>query len=930
MTMKNKILKLFLMSALTTVGAVFLSISASAATSEYYADDMRQKIVLTTSMPSYDGSAGYAIFTLGFLININDGSTSRTVFLEGAMEYHNFKYSTIISEFNSEHGSAGKQMAENYFNNYSGSMSLNTVFTLFQKGDVYNSSVYGDYRIKMGGVWGYVQAKLNGSNNAATPTEEVAASNWASRIKKFPVKFWNWSNKSYIWSTYATRMNNAKTSVYTLNPSTFTASTVQNYSAPYYASDWQNAAMLSEFGQSSVYAIREYYKRTIVRSNPVNFKVSEIQADNTIIENGSVKVLYSNDHSGKGTQTVKTNLTLTNGSSIDYDLSLDTNNYSGCWVTYSVSGYAEGNQTLTAAINGGTNGAHAYSETTYADNVKSKEVTVRLERDFGVWGLTAYNAEGEQVTGYSSAQLVENTVCTFQVNWTNYKNIAQSNVKCELYFDDILFYNDYVSFIGGYQTITRTYTKNIGWGTANRVLKARINYANKDSETDPYDNECTESFGVREYKDFSISNLSVSGSSVHENETLTVTCRSDNWNYLKSYSNIPVELVFNGQVVATQYVSFSAYGIGYHTFTLNVGSNIGNKNLYARINWNDRNNEVNPDNNQTEPVAITVNRTVDTGVSIITPNSSYRAGTEVVTSFRINNYSRHNLIPDDNTSVRFTAYYYNSAGVPVYLSNTSKTTVIPAYDNNLVYFKYTIPNDAAGRYVYLSASVSTDDYDDHTGNNSALSTQYIYAVTNLQTPDTQYAKSKPAGWVPASIPSSYANSAVWSEWSYSGGIFIKTTYGIQVSGTAPVITPDSGVPSAVFSNGQWQMASGYGLTLSLSPSRTSVTSTVYPTSNAYTTIQRGYAFFPEFSYSTQTGKYRLLDAASSVFQLPQNPYGGNKRLHYVPLWYPDSSYTVSCYLFDLWTPAGMLVAHASSNPINIKASLYDDYYISSR
>ncbi len=926
MTMKNKTLKLFLAMALTTVGAVFLSISASAATSEYYADDMQQKIVLTTSMPSYDGSAGYAIFTLGFLININNGSTSRTVFLEGAMEYHNFKYSAIISEFKTEHGSAGKQMAENYFYNYNGSMTLNTVFTLFQKGDVYNSSVYGDYRIKMGGVWGYVQAKLNGSSNAATPTEEVAASNWTSRIKKFPVKFWNWSSKSYIWSTYATRMNNAKTSVYTLSPSTFTASTVQNYSAPYYASSWQNAAMLSEFGQNSVYSIREYYKRTIVRSNPTNFRVSEIQVDSTITEDGTVNVLYSNDHNEKGTQTVKTNLILTNGSSIDYDLSLDTNNYSGCWVTYSVSGYAEGSQTLTATINGGTSGSHTYAESTYSDNVRTKAVTVKLLRDFGTWGLTAYNAAGEQVTGYSSARLVENTVCTFQVNWTNYKNIAQSNVKCELFLDDVLFYTDYISFSGGYQTVTRTYTKNIGWGTSNRVLKARINYANKDSETDPSDNERTESFDIREYKDFSISGLSISSNFVYENQTLTVTCRTDNWNLYKAYSNIPVELVFNGKVVAAQYVSFSAYGIGYHTFTLNVGSGTGVKSIYARINWNDRSSEANTANNQTVSENITVNSAADAGITMITPNSSYRAGTEVITSYRISDYSARSLVPADIASVRFYAYYYNSSGSLVYLADTLKSTVIPAYDSNLIYFKWYIPADAADRYVYLYAYVSSDVYDGNSSNNYVYDSQYIYSEPTSQTPDTQYEETSPAGWTLNSPPTSYSDTATWSEWTYSNGTFVRKTYGIRISPMV-TITPDSDSPSARYINGQWQMRSGYGFMLSLYPGRTPVNGTVYPSSTAYTAVQRAYALFPEFSYQTSSGNYRSLQLLSGTFQLPANSYAGGKRLHYTPLWYPNRSYIASSYLYDQWTPAGMISARANSNAILINGSLYDNYYI---
>lgn len=925
--MKNKIIKILITMALTIVGVIFCSATVSAATPEFRADDEQQKIVLTTTMPTYDGSSGYAMHVLGYLLNITSGSTSRTVFLEGGTEYHQLRYSTIIAEFNTEHGSAGKTLAENYFYNYNGTMTLDTVITLWQKGGGYSSS-YDDYKCVKAGMTGWVQAKINDSSNVTTPTKEVYASNWTSSIKTFPVKFWDWSTKSYCWDYYAARMNNIKTSVYTLSPSTFTADTVRNYYAPYYASDWQNAAMLCEFSSSGTPAMREYYKRTIVRQNSSNFKVSEIQSDGTINESGTVRVLYSNDHNRKGIQTVATNLTLSGGSSIDYNLSMNTDLYSGYWVTYTVYGNSEGSKVLTASINGGASGPRAFTEITYADNTRTKAVNVQLLRDFGTWGLVAYNSAGELVTSYGTSKLTENTTCIFEVNWTNYRNIAQNNVKCELYLDDVPFYIDYINFSGGYQTITKTYTCNIGWGTNNRTLKTRINYANKDSETDPYDNERTATFPVKEYRDFSISNLAVSNSSVYENGIISVSCRTDNWNLLKAYNNIPVELIFNGQVVGTQYVNFSPYGIGYHTFQLNVGSGTGVKSLYARINWSDRMSEENTNNNQTASATITVNSQVDAGISLIIPNSSYRAGTEIVTSYQVNNYSIRNLIPTDSPTVWFTAYYYNSSGSLVYLSDTSKGTVIPAYDNNIVYFKWTIPNDAAGRYVYMSASINSNVYDGNTANNYTSTSQYIYSDTVSQTPNTQYEASKPSGWTASSPPSVYADSAIWSEWSYSGGTFIRTTYGIRISTASnPGITPDSSSPSAEYVNGQWRMKSGYGYTLSFYPGIASVSGTTYPGSAAYTAVQRAYATFPEFSYSSAANKYRTLQPVSGVFQFYANTYADGKRLHYTPLWFPNGNYTVSCYLYDYWTPAGMLTARVNSNPININGSLYDDWRI---
>lgn len=67
--------------ALAFAGVFILSLTVSAATHEFRADDEQQKIILTTSMPTYNGSDGYAIYGIGYLVNITNGSASKTKFL---------------------------------------------------------------------------------------------------------------------------------------------------------------------------------------------------------------------------------------------------------------------------------------------------------------------------------------------------------------------------------------------------------------------------------------------------------------------------------------------------------------------------------------------------------------------------------------------------------------------------------------------------------------------------------------------------------------------------------------------------------------------------------------------------------------------------------------------------------------------------------
>lgn len=912
--MKSIIKYLFSMT-LVFAGVFLFAITASAATPEFRADDEQQKIILTTSMPAYDGNAGYAIHALGYLLNITSGSTSKTVFLEGGMDYHQFRYATIIAEFNTEHGASGKTLAENYFYNGSGTMTLDTVFTLWQKGGGYSSS-YDDYKCVKAGKTGWVQAKINDSSNVETPSKEVYASNWTSQIKTFPVKFWNWSEKSYCWSYYATRMNNCKTTTYPLNPSTFTDDTVRYYTAPYYASDWQNAAMLCEFSTSGTPAIREYYKRTIVRQNSMNFKVTEIQAPSSITDSGTVTVLYSNEHFNRGVQTVSTNLTLSGGSSIDYELDLDTNNYSGCYLTYTIYGYSEGSQTLTATVNGGTNGYHRYSELTYTDNIKTKGITVSAKKDFGVWGLSV-----------PTGDIYENDTIALTVNWTNYKSGSYSNVPATIYIGGNLVYTDYLSF-NGYGTITKTYYLNVGSGVGSKQITARINWSQYLNESDPNDNERSYTINVLEYYEFSISGLSVSPTSVYQNENITVSFRTDSWNMTKAYYNIPVEVLYDGVPVRTEYVYFAPYGINYHSYTLNVGSEVGTHSVSARINWPNRYNEADPNNNQIASQLITVRASTNLGIEYISTNGEYREGTEVITTFRVRNVGSNAILPNNNLKASLNIIY--SGGN---ISMPMKTQiVIPANGDNLIYFKWLVPSGTAGKTMYMSAVINPDNSvsEMNTGDNTVTAVKTVIAANNSSTPDTRFERTAPSDFIRVNPPSNAGvTGASWSEWVYENNSFIRRTYGLSLNSGNLTIVPDANAPSRVYKNGLWHMGSGYGFTVNWALSTSTLYGTTAPVSSSYTGAQTASIFLPEYKYSTAVGKYRSLNlTGANTFQLPQNPYAqGNARLHFVSLWFPDGVYTVRGYVSDIWTPAGMLTGYVNSNTINITQSAYDDWYI---
>lgn len=344
-------------------------------------------------------------------------------------------------------------------------------------------------------------------------------------------------------------------------------------------------------------------------------------------------------------------------------------------------------------------------------------------------------------------------------------------------------------------------------------------------------------------------------------------------------ANVPkIPITHNGKVVYTEYVDYPAYGVKYHTATINVGSATGSIPITARVNWQNHLSEVNISNNETETKYVTVKPKIDLSIEAIAPNSDYREGMTVVTSFTMHNNSKHDITPSYGNTVKFVAYYYSGSSKTVISEQTWYQAVIPANDTNLVYFKWTVPK-IAGKNVYCEAEINADGTVDEylNTNNKDVLVRTVASVTESQTPDTQYERQKPTGYSIPSVPTAKAGSTTWSMWEYSSGSFKKKTYGVAISSTAPSVTPDKDSPSAVYDGGRWKMKSGYGFTVSYAPAIVSVDGTTKPTSSAYTEVQRAEAFFPEFKYSTAQNSFRTLEKASGKWQFEQNEYADGKE-----------------------------------------------------
>ena len=430
--------------------------------------------------------------------------------------------------------------------------------------------------------------------------------------------------------------------------------------------------------------------------------------------------------------------------------------------------------------------------------------------------------------------------------------------------------------------------------------------------------------------EFSISNLTVSESEPYRYGTITVKVRTDSWDQKNPYSDIPVQLYYDGQLMSTQYVDFAAYGVANLTFTLYVGDTPGNRSIEARINWTNRSNETNTGNNSVSTSINVKDFDYEMSIEDVAVSDSYFAGETVISSFTVRNDSDHDITPDKGNKAQFTAYYYNGSQKVVIATDTWNNVVIPSGKANLVYFKWTVPSNLAGKTVYCECTINSDATlnEENRGNNTVTFSNTVISFADSQTPNTRYESSKPGSYKGYSAPANSTDKATWTMWVYENNQFVLKSYGVQISTASPVIAPSAECKTAVYANGKWTIRSGYGFTMSYNPTITTVSGYNNPGSSAYTSIQSVYATFPEFNYATTNGNYRTLKYVDGKWQFVQNTNAAdNERIHFIPVWFADGNYTVSVTTTRVWTPVGVISATRTANTFNIDGSIYDDYFV---
>ena len=324
------------------------------------------------------------------------------------------------------------------------------------------------------------------------------------------------------------------------------------------------------------------------------------------------------------------------------------------------------------------------------------------------------------------------------------------------------------------------------------------------------------------------------------------------------------------------------------------------------------------------------NEPSDDGGSV---NTVYRCNTDVITSITLSSNSEIN--PNSPASVTF-----HILGGAYTVTNV----VIPAGESQLVWVKWRTPStpqtvnigvtSTKGNLSSDTISAKVEALTEKTPPNpTATDRNDRFSVPDVPNKAAAFASSWSvwnAYWVPnlvwvsnftwVSNPS-WASGGAWVDngsWVDSGKWdFNCSSYHASLSANMNLM-PDDKDPTA---KGKL-MKSGYGVKIDVP---TGISSSVQ---SWVTGAQTAVSYFPEFQYKSY---WRILDrmtsGLSADFQFKTNEYSTyNRRVHFTPVWYPDSTYTAYTYLEDAWTPAGMLSANLTDY-VQIKGSVYDDWHV---
>ncbi|MEG0895708.1 MAG: hypothetical protein RSE93_08315, partial [Oscillospiraceae bacterium] len=326
-------------------------------------------------------------------------------------------------------------------------------------------------------------------------------------------------------------------------------------------------------------------------------------------------------------------------------------------------------------------------------------------------------------------------------------------------------------------------------------------------------------------------------------------------------------------------------------WVINAGENIGLKDVTTVINGTAE-----------KTIVVDVLPACNLKVEFITPNAFYREGTEVVSTFKINNHNSEfglNIRPKHQLTAKLTVKNKGST----IATASKKDIVIPKGKSNVVYFKWKVPKGLNSNEVTLTCDVNVgyikNKYEDYHNDNSVTVTHQVKPYDLMETPDTEFEKKAPTWFkMPKAsdkvdfnnFASSMITKTSFSEWTFKDNSYILKTYNLSLSADNK-LTPDVNSPSHKLEGSTYTMRSGYGYSTVVN---SKLDATTAP-KESYTLPQNATMHFGEYRFSNADKKYRTLElTAPNKFEFYGNKYAKNdrgkadfRRIHFTPLYYYD-------------------------------------------
>ena len=376
-------------------------------------------------------------------------------------------------------------------------------------------------------------------------------------------------------------------------------------------------------------------------------------------------------------------------------------------------------------------------------------------------------------------------------------------------------------------------------------------------------------------------------------------------------------------------------------------------------------------------------------LKIKTSNQTYRKGTKVIVSFDLLNYSEIDYTGTTNDRIVVLGSVVNKFGeeidvsrgmnfvIPRGISSTEPTKTV-------CYFEWDIDKTyKAGDYRF---KIYHENYSEGISDYLGVINYKIENSKTYNTPDTTFTKTKPNNFDEnskfsySSIPNVSRNDGKilrngdvveWNTYSYNQKAlrFEKVNHKLILNISRGNIYNEwdatvNKIASGYGFSALYKVSVKYTKTLYNGDEKISESSS-YNTSlsSEYTEVQNVTAFFPEFNYkfmSDEEFNAYISDSFSADIwaeksgwnnysnndQINRAIYGscatmikdnkGNYSLpyntstlsktHYLPIWYPDTDYSINFVANDIWTPVGMVSLVSESNSLKVSGTMLDDWH----